>query len=89
MDDGQFGQSSRFGVCELQRRLVALEKKLLPLASRMRMVARYPSSLPFREPIVDRGEEIAGFVALAVGEPQPRKRGSGTQLPSPGILHLR
>jgi hypothetical protein len=42
----------------------------------------------FREPILDRREQTAGFIALALVAPEAGEAGSGAQLVNPGILLL-
>src|SRR6516162_3656036 len=42
----------------------------------------------FREPPIDRGEQVAGCGAVALVAPQPRKAHRGAQFPELGLLLL-
>jgi hypothetical protein len=76
--DSGCGRSRGLAVRPRRERLQLLQQRL-----RVLQIARLES---FSEPGVERRQEIAGCVTLAVALPEPRQAGGGAQLERPGLL---
>ena len=68
---------------EAQRQTSDLLSQVVEQRLRVLQIARVEA---FGEPGVERGEEGAGFIALALALPEPRQAGGGAQLERLGLL---
>src|SRR6267142_3456524 len=79
-------QAVHFPDASGQRRIDGEDDLLRQVVEQRLRVLQVARGEAFGEPAVERGEESAGRVALALALPEPRQAGGGAQLERLGLL---